>query len=259
MCDHERVHSGMLDDMRNDDRSPMGKSNTSASEPDRVAVGEPTRDDLEAVALGALQRMQDAARSHGILRGRPRPSRARRAAIAQESELESGAVGEDARDDEVALADSLPRGARAVLGSVAASTRGAGTRWVRAPGLAAQRTRWREPAGLGSIIERASHRLGWDGPAAMGSVLAKWHVIVGDDLAEHCHVETFEGRKLQVRCTSTAWAKQLQLLLPHIERRIEEEVGPGVVDQVVVCGPTAPSWRRGRFSVPGRGPRDTYG
>ena len=62
-----------------------------------------------------------------------------------------------------------------------------------------------------------------------------------------------------MRCSSTAWAKNLHLYLPMIERRIAEEVGPGVVQQVVIRGPVAPSWRKGPLSVKGRGPRDTYG
>ncbi|MFC7581770.1 DUF721 domain-containing protein [Schaalia naturae] len=181
----------------------------------------PTEADLRAVADAALQRMREARL------GVPRASgwASRRAA--------RGAVG-------------------ARLSRMAA-------RWTRAPGMAAARTQWEEPAPLGAVIGHVSRQRGWEGPAAMGSVMARWPVIVGTNLSEHCRVETFEDHRLIVRCSSTAWAKQLQLLLPHIERRIDEEVGPGVVTQVVVRGPAAPSWRRGRYSVPGRGPRDTYG
>lgn len=131
--------------------------------------------------------------------------------------------------------------------------------WTKSPGLAASRTRWREPLGLGAALGRLTASRGWSPKAAMGSVMARWGDIVGPDVAAHCAIETFEGKRLVVRCTSTAWAKQLVLLLPHIERRIAEEVGPGVVDQVVVRGPSAPSWRRGPRVAPGRGPRDTYG
>jgi predicted nucleic acid-binding Zn ribbon protein len=65
---------------------------------------------------------------------------------------------------------------------------------------------------------------------------------------------------LTVRADSTAWATQLRLLLPQVQRRLDEEVGEGVVTKVVVLAPTAPSWRRGPRSAPGGvGPRDTYG
>lgn len=152
-----------------------------------------------------------------------------------------------------------PRSGSAALTGGGSPSEVSSTRWRRTPGLAASRTRWDEPRALGPVLGHLAHRRGWDGPSAMGSVLAKWPEIVGAQVAEHCHIETFEGRHLVVRCSSTAWTKQLRLLLPHIERRIEEEVGRGVVDQVVVRGPATPSWKKGRWSVPGRGPRDTYG
>jgi len=192
-------------------------------EPEDVPGGrEPTNEDLRAVADAAFQRMREARAGTPLRRHTPA---ARRGGRSPDSSAEEAAT----------------------------------TRWTRAPGLAASRTRWNEPAVLGVILTRVGHRRGWDGPAAMGSVMAKWPDIVGAALSEHCQIETFEECRLIVRCSSTAWAKQLQLLLPHIERRIDEEVGPGVVTQVVVRGPAAPSWRRGPRSVPGRGPRDTYG
>ncbi|MCW1087774.1 DciA family protein, partial [Streptococcus anginosus] len=77
----------------------------------------------------------------------------------------------------------------------------------------------------------------------IASVSNRWPEIVGPNIAEHTHIESFEGKKIVVRCTSTAWAKQLQLLLPRILRRISEVVGSGVVEQVVVLGPVAPSWK----------------
>jgi predicted nucleic acid-binding Zn ribbon protein len=42
-------------------------------------------------------------------------------------------------------------------------------------------------------------------------------------------------------------------------RRLADELGEGVVAQLHVKGPAAPTWRRGSRTVRGRGPRDTYG
>ncbi len=42
-----------------------------------------------------------------------------------------------------------------------------------------------------------------------------------------------------VRADSTARAKQLQLMLPSVERRIAEEAGSGVVEQLIILGPVA--------------------
>ena len=214
----------------------MDGEDTDAEEPGATGVPSGEAQGAEAMTAAALERMRAMVRGLPMRTPRTQPRRARGAFTVVEG---SGASeGEDPSTD-----GSVP----------AAST------WRRAPGLAAGRTRWREPLGLGAAIGRLAKSRGWSEQAAMGTVMARWDHIVGPDVAAHCAIETFEERRLVVRCTSTAWAKQLVLLLPHIERRIAEEVGPGVVDQVVVRGPSAPSWRRGPRVVPGRGPRDTYG
>jgi predicted nucleic acid-binding Zn ribbon protein len=64
---------------------------------------------------------------------------------------------------------------------------------------------------------------------------------------------------LVVQADSTAWATELRLLAPTLVRRLNEDLGAGTVVAVKVLGPGTPSWKRGRLSVRGRGPRDTYG
>jgi predicted nucleic acid-binding Zn ribbon protein len=41
--------------------------------------------------------------------------------------------------------------------------------------------------------------------------------------------------------------------------KIAAAVGDGVVTSLKITGPVAPSWRKGRYHIAGRGPRDTYG
>ena len=60
-------------------------------------------------------------------------------------------------------------------------------------------------------------------------------------------------------CSKAAWAAQLKLLSHSLLKRFDEELGQGVVTIIRVLGPSAPNWRHGFRSVPGRGPRDTYG
>ena len=90
----------------------------------------------------------------------------------------------------------------------------------------------------------------------MGGVVGRWREIVGDQLAEHCEVETFDDAELVLRADSTAWATQLRLLAPTVVRRLNEELGHGTVVHLQVLGPHGPSWKKGRLSVrDGRGPR----
>ncbi|WP_313555674.1 DUF721 domain-containing protein [Miniimonas arenae] len=116
-----------------------------------------------------------------------------------------------------------------------------------------------DPRPVGETLGRLMAQRGWTEPVGVGGVIGRWREVVGPDIADHATPETFTDGRLVVRTTSTAWATQLQLLLPQLERRLAEEVGEGVVAEVVVIGPGAPSWVRGQRVVRGRGPRDTYG
>ena len=58
---------------------------------------------------------------------------------------------------------------------------------------------------------------------------------------------------------STAWATQLRMVQAQLLAKIAAAVGDGVVTSVKIVGPVGPSWRKGPYRVPGRGPRDTYG
>lgn len=135
--------------------------------------------------------------------------------------------------------------------------------WVAPPGTYRSKTgtrasRW-DPQGIGAILQVETSRRGWDRTLSVASVSADWDQIVGPQVSLHCPISSFEGGVLIAQADSTAWAEQLRLLLPHIQRRIDERVGAGIVDKVVVMAPKAPSWVHGARHIPGRGPRDTYG
>jgi predicted nucleic acid-binding Zn ribbon protein len=117
----------------------------------------------------------------------------------------------------------------------------------------------RDPQPFGAGIDRLVAERGWDVDVAVGGVMGRWPRVVGEQLAEHCAPESFRDGVLLVRADSTAWATQVRLLVPTVLRRLAEELGPGVVEQLQVKGPASPTWRRGARTVRGRGPRDTYG
>ncbi|MGM0930325.1 MAG: DUF721 domain-containing protein [Actinomycetota bacterium] len=117
----------------------------------------------------------------------------------------------------------------------------------------------RDPQGLGRVFDRFVAERGWNSPVAVGSVISRWDELVGADIAAHCRPESFEDTTVQVRCDSTAWATQLRLLNTALLKRFGEKLGPGVVTKIQVLAPTAPNWRKGKRTVSGRGPRDTYG
>ncbi|MCW4466636.1 DciA family protein [Glutamicibacter sp. MNS18] len=135
------------------------------------------------------------------------------------------------------------------------SARNAGTK----PAPSVPGTAGRDPRAIGEVIGRLSKSRGWGTQVAVGSVLGRWSEIVGEEIAAHCKPESFEDTVVVVRCDSTSWATQLRLLSHELLKRFDAELGTGIVTVIRVLGPNAPSWRHGRRSVTGRGPRDTYG
>jgi predicted nucleic acid-binding Zn ribbon protein len=133
----------------------------------------------------------------------------------------------------------------------------------RNPARGRARARRDDPQQLGAAIEGLVDSAGWREPAAVGSLFGRWAEIVGGDLAAHTRPDSLADGELTVSADSTAWATQLRLLAGQLVRRLNAELGDGVVRQVRVRGPAAaagPSRPPGQWRVRGsRGPRDTYG
>ena len=117
----------------------------------------------------------------------------------------------------------------------------------------------RDPVGIGDVTGSLVASAGWTDAVAVGGVMGRWSEVVGDHVAAHCVPVGFADGTLTVRAATTAWATQLRMLVPDVRRRLDAVVGEGVVAHIEVLAPDAPSWKRGRLSVQGRGTRDTYG
>jgi predicted nucleic acid-binding Zn ribbon protein len=117
----------------------------------------------------------------------------------------------------------------------------------------------RDPQTVTDEVDRLLASRGWDADVQVGAVVGRWPAIVGDTVAGHVAPVAFEERTLTVQADSTAWATQMRLLVNTVLARIENEVGPDVVSEIVVKGPGGPTWRKGPLRTPGPGPRDTYG
>ena len=101
--------------------------------------------------------------------------------------------------------------------------------------------------------------MGWTSPLARSELIASWSEIVGDETSAHSEPIGVEDGVLTVRCDSTAWATQLRLMRTQVTTTIAVRVPAAGIQSVRFEGPNAPSWKRGPRSIPGRGPRDTYG
>ena len=129
-----------------------------------------------------------------------------------------------------------------------------------------RRRRWsgpgpdsRDPELLGSATLGLARNRGWSTKVAEGSVFGQWETVVGEQIAEHVTPASLTDGVLTIEAESTAWATQLRMVQAQVLAKIAAAVGDGVVTSLRIVGPKAPTWRKGRLHVPGRGPRDTYG
>jgi predicted nucleic acid-binding Zn ribbon protein len=117
----------------------------------------------------------------------------------------------------------------------------------------------REPITAAFGLESLLKQFSWDAELAQAELFTSWAKIVGEGNAENSMPEALENGALLIRCKSTAWATQLRLMQMTILERIQELFPTLKIESVKFVGPDAPSWKKGKYSVPGRGPRDTYG
>jgi predicted nucleic acid-binding Zn ribbon protein len=117
----------------------------------------------------------------------------------------------------------------------------------------------RDPQLLGAATRELAKSRGWTPRVAEGAVFARWPTAVGDQIAAHATPTAIRDGVLHVSAESTAWATQLRMVQAQLVAKIAAAVGDGVVTALRITGPAAPSWRKGRLHIAGRGPRDTYG
>ena len=108
-------------------------------------------------------------------------------------------------------------------------------------------------------MDALTTKLGWNSPLAKSEMLASWHELVGEETARHSSPLGIDDGVLTVSCDSTAWATQLRLMRSQIITRIVERFPDAGIESIRFDGPGVPSWKKGPRSIPGRGPRDTYG
>lgn len=116
----------------------------------------------------------------------------------------------------------------------------------------------RDPAQISNAFSGLASQLGWGNDLIRARIANDWADIVGPSVAEHSW-PTFDDTVLTIRCASTAWASSLRMMRSTIEGTLRDSYPDLAITNIHFRGPDAPSWKRGPRSVPGRGPRDTYG
>ncbi|MBO1901273.1 DUF721 domain-containing protein [Leucobacter weissii] len=117
----------------------------------------------------------------------------------------------------------------------------------------------RDPRSLGELLDLAARDMGWTVELDQARLISDWHRFVGDAMAAHTEVIEIRDGALVVQCDSTTWATELRRLRGEILTRILDAYPEVELRELRFLAPGAPSWKHGPRSVPGRGPRDTYG
>ncbi|BDV29344.1 DUF721 domain-containing protein [Microbacterium terricola] len=120
-------------------------------------------------------------------------------------------------------------------------------------------TAGRDPRGLGDVLAVVTREAGWEPALAREDVVRTWSEVAGADTAKHTRPVAFTDGTLTVQADSTAWAKQLQIMRSQILSEIIRRYPEAGVESIRFIGPDVPSWKWGPRTIPGRGPRDTYG
>lgn len=117
----------------------------------------------------------------------------------------------------------------------------------------------RDPELVGAALTELITDSGWERQLAVQNLFGQWRDIVGEAIGQHSRPASLDGKVLTVRTDSTAWATQLRTIAAQLVAVLNEHLGQGMVERVIVKGPDAPNWKHGVRSVrDGRGPRDTY-
>ena len=148
---------------------------------------------------------------------------------------------------------------------IAAAARGEPVRWARR-GREPVDVAWsgagesaRDPHPAAAVLRDVMAARGWTPTVSVTALMARWPEFVGAVNAAHTRPERFADGVLVVRAESTTWAAALRTMLPLVRTKLNGELGAETIARISVIGPSAPSWKKGRRSIPGRGPRDTYG
>jgi predicted nucleic acid-binding Zn ribbon protein len=117
----------------------------------------------------------------------------------------------------------------------------------------------RDPGSFAEAMGALTNQMGWSTDLARAGLMEEWEEIVGADIAAHTIPTSASEGVLEIHCDSSAWATQLRLMRGQLLETLATRFPEASIVELSIKAPGVPSWKHGRRSVPGRGPRDTYG
>lgn len=98
-----------------------------------------------------------------------------------------------------------------------------------------------EPVRIGGLLAQLAEGLGIEHPIESANLFFKWEAIVGAEVAAKCRPTAIKNGVLKVGTSSAAWASELKYLAPELIKRVNAELGKGVVKEIRPWVDTRPS------------------
>lgn len=116
----------------------------------------------------------------------------------------------------------------------------------------------RDPNLITKCVQLLIKRRGWLKEVQRSQIIELWPELVGAQLSEKTRPMSYRANTLEVMCMRDAYRIQMRIQASVLLANIQKNLPDAEIEDLRFLGPEARSWKRGPYSVPGRGPRDTY-
>lgn len=92
----------------------------------------------------------------------------------------------------------------------------------------------RDPHNLSEVLKAFIKDSGWEESVSSGELQARWVEIVGESVARHCVVESYQDGKLVLSTSSSSWQAQMTAFSAVLKEKINEKLGAETVTDIAV-------------------------
>ncbi|MFN4768742.1 MAG: DciA family protein [Candidatus Kapaibacterium sp.] len=85
---------------------------------------------------------------------------------------------------------------------------------------------------LGSVLRSLLRERGLNDITLEARVPHVWNELVGENASKHCTSVAMQSRVLHVQVDSSVWRSELRLRKDDLRRRINEQLGSNIVDDI---------------------------
>lgn len=95
----------------------------------------------------------------------------------------------------------------------------------------------RDPQAVGDVLESFAQHSAWKPYLLLAQLNNHWDSVVGKQVADNSHVDSYIDGVLTIRANSPVWVTQLTYLVPQIEQTIANKLEGLPLEKVQVTGP----------------------